>query len=274
MHKFRKDRRAVSPAISTVILTSAVVVMLIVTVAFANNFLNTRMAENEFSAVKQFMQTAALQIDDVAWTIGRTQTIRYASKFGQVGFESIALNYTVYVDNNLVANFTTGILVFSMPTSRYNMGNGYSQRILPSNDSFLQQGTSAPVSQVFVIEKIPMNDGSYIRVVAAPAVRMLNSTIITNSTTTNYYKLYLPILSPGTSPLYSQSVTLAGTGVSIQSRSIVSNIRIHVDFPKLSLGFDNGFFKFGNVDQQVTIPNGSIMEFYTGGVTVSLGLNI
>jgi len=73
----------------------AVVVMLLVTTVFANNFLNARMVENEFSAVKQFMQTVGLQIDDVAWIQGRTQTIRYASKCGQLKLESVALNYTV-----------------------------------------------------------------------------------------------------------------------------------------------------------------------------------
>ena len=148
----RKDRKGISPAISSVILTSAVVVMLLVTVAFSNNFLNARMAENEFGAVKQFMQTVGLQIDDVGWTIGRTQTVRYASKFGVVNFESMALNYTVYVNNNPVANFTTGVLLFSMPTDKYNVGNGYHERIIPSSDrAFLQEGTSAPVCHVFVI---------------------------------------------------------------------------------------------------------------------------
>lgn len=273
--KLRRDRRAISPAISSVILTSAVVVMLIVTVAFANNFLNARMAENEFSAVKQFMQTIGLQIDDVAWTIGRTQTIRYASKFGQVSFESLALNYTIYVNDNPVANFSAGILVFNMPTSRYNRGNGYHERILPSTDrSFLQIGTSAPVCHVFVIEKIPMNDGNYIRVVLAPSIRMLNSTISASNTTKNYYKFYLPILSAGANPRLSQSVTLAGSKVSAETAGTVNKIKIHVAFPKTSSGFDNDFFKFDKVDEEVDVPDGSIMEFYTGEVIVSLGLYI
>ncbi|MCJ7430969.1 hypothetical protein MUO83_07145, partial [Candidatus Bathyarchaeota archaeon] len=113
---FRRDRKALSPAISSVILTSAVVVLLLVTIVFANNFLSSRMAENEFSAMKQFMQTVGLQMDDVAWTIGRTQTIRYASRFGVVNFESLALNYAVYVnDTFFLGNYSTGVLLFNMP---------------------------------------------------------------------------------------------------------------------------------------------------------------
>jgi len=274
LRRLRRDEKAVSPAISTVILTSAVVVLLLVTVTFGNSFLNARMAENEFSAIKQFMQTSGLQIDDVAWTIGRAQTIRYASRFGQVKFESLALNYTVYVNDAYLANYSTGILLFNMPISSYSVSNNYSERIFPSSDSsFLQMGTSAPVSHVYVIEKLPMNDGNFIRVVVAPSIRMLNSTISTGGEDKNYFRFFLPILSSGTHPRYSQSVTLAGSRVSVETEGSVNKVKIHVSFLKDSLGFGEGFFNFESVDEEVDVPDGSIIEFYTGEVIVSLGLH-
>jgi hypothetical protein len=242
------------------------------------------MAENEFSAVKQFMQTVGLQIDDVSWTIGRTQTIRYASRFGEVDFESAALSYNISINDVPIANFThdTGILLFNMPSSSYNMGNDYYEKIFPSSDSsFLQKGTSAPVCHVFAVEKLlksdgnPMNDGAFIRVVVAPSIRMLNSTITTANSTKNYYKFYLPILNNGNHPRRSQSVTLVGTTVKAQTEGGVNKIKIHVSFPKATLGFDNNFFRFDDIDEEVSgIPTGSIIEFYTGEVTVSLGLHL
>ena len=276
LRRLRRDEKAVSPAISTVILTSAVVVLLLVTITFGNNFLNARMAENEFSATKQFMQTVGLQIDDVAWTIGRTQTIRYASRFGQVNFESLALNYTVYVNDNVfLASYSTGILLFNMPISSYSVSNNYSERIFPSSDrSFLQMGTSAPVSHVYVIEKLPMNDGNFIRVVVAPSIRMLNSTISMGGEEKNYFRFYLPILSSGAHPRHSQSVTLAGSTVSVETEGAVNKIKIHVSFLKGSLGFDEDFFNFESVDEEVDVPDGSVIEFYTGEVIVSLGLHV
>lgn len=265
-----------SPAISTVILTNAVVVLLLVTIVFANSFLNARMAENEFEAVKQFMQTIGLQTDDVAWTIGRTQTMRYASKFGQVMFESMALNYTVYVNDVVVlANYSTGTLLFNMPISKYHVANSYYEHVYPSSDSsFLQNGTSAPIAHVFVIEKVPMNDGNYIRVVVTPSIRMLNSTISTGGVNKNYYKFYLPLLSSGVNPRNSQSVTLVGEYVSVKTQDSVNRVKIHVDFLKAGLGFDSNFFGFESVDETVDVPAGSIVEFYTGKVTVSLGLYV
>jgi len=276
LYKLKKDGRAVSPAISTVILTSAIVVLLLVTITFANSFLNARMAENEFSAMKQFMETVGLQIDDVAWTIGRTQTIRYASKFGQVSFENETLVYTVYVDKPdhgyvYLANYSVGVLLFNMPISKYSLGNNYYESIFPSDRSFLKKGTSAPVSHVYVVEKLPMNDGSFIRVVVVPSIRMLNSTISTGVEQKNYFKFYLPVLSTGTHPRHSQSITLFANTVSVKTESC-NTVKIDVTFPKAGLGFDADFFRFDSVEEIVDVPEGSIIEFYTGEVVVSLGL--
>ena len=272
--ELRKDERGVSTAISTVILTSAVVVLLLVAVVFANNFLTARMAENEFSAVKQFMQTVGLQIDDVAWIIGRTQTVRYASKYGQVNFESAALNYTVYVNGTVYfVNYTTGILLFNMPIDKYSVGNNYYESIFPSNKSFLQVGSSAPVSYVYVIEKLPMNDGDYVRVVVVPIIRVLNSTISAGGTVKNYFKFYLPILSAGANPRLSQSVTLTGRNVSVKTMEGVNLVNVSVSFPKSSLGFGQGFFNFDKTVEILSVPSGSVVEFYTGEVVVSLGMH-
>jgi hypothetical protein len=273
--RLRRNERAISPAISTTIITAAIIVMLLVTMAFANNYLNSQMAGNEFSAMKQFMQTAGLQIDDVAWTVGRTQTIRYASQFGRLNFQSVVLNYTVYVNqtDTYMLSSTVGVLMFNMPTVKYNIANSYTENIFPSPaGSFLQQGASAPVTNVFVIERVPMNDGNYIRVVVAPSIRMLNSTISTGTTTTNYYNCYLPVLEEGTNLYRSQSVTLASTSVNATTIQNINKIRITVGFPNAALGFDSSFFTFNSTDQQMNVPAGSVLEFYTGSVTVSLGL--
>ena len=90
----RRDKRAVSPAISTVVLTAAGIVMILIAMSYANNILALKMAQNEYSTNKQFMQTTAQQIDDIAWTVGRTQTVSFSNKYGNVQFQAVALNYT------------------------------------------------------------------------------------------------------------------------------------------------------------------------------------
>lgn len=250
--------------------------LLLVTVVFANNFLGARMAENEFSAMEQFMQTVGLQIDDVAWGIGRTQTIRYASRYGQVDFQSATLNYSVYVNKSsswvLLLTKETGIILFNMPVSKYSLGNEYHKCIFPSSDSsFLQMETSAPVAHVFVVEKLPMADGSYIRIAAAPSIRMLNSTIKTESKTTDYFKFYLPYLVSGQHPRLSQSITMTGINVSRVTESEVYGVKIDVAFPNAGLGFNNTFFEFKYTSETYPFSSSSVVEFYIGEVKISLG---
>ena len=276
LFRFKRNRKAISPAISTVIVTAAIVSLLLVAIVFANDFLNTRLAENEFEATKQFMQTVGLQIDDIAWTIGRTQTIRYASNFGFLRFESVALNYTIFINDNVIslASYTTGVLIFNMPIEHYNLANNYFERVFPSSDgSFIQEGPSAPVNHVFVIEKLPMADGDFIRIVVAPSIRMLNSTVSTGGVDTNYFKFYLPTLSSGTHRYRSQSVTLVGGPVSVETQGSISKIEVQVDFPKSALGFNEDFFHFESTSEVVTVLGDSVLEFYTGELTTSVGLH-
>ncbi len=275
----RKNKKAMAPAVSTVILTAAVVVLVLVAVTYANNFLDVRLAENEFSSNRQFMLTAGLQIDDIAWTIGRTQTVRYSSSYGSIGYQSAAVSYTFETLKGGVwapqLTNVTGMVMFKMPVDKYSVGNNYFDRILPSsNGSFLQQGSTAPVSHVFCIEKLPMSDGSYTRVVVVPSIRMLNATIAgSEGSSTRYYKFYLPILVPASSnPHLSQSITMTGNDIQKLTLSGVDGVRISVTFPNGPSGFDAGFFNFESAT--IEVPNivaDSVVEFYTGQVVVTLG---
>ncbi|MCW4011253.1 MAG: hypothetical protein NWF05_11665 [Candidatus Bathyarchaeota archaeon] len=272
---FRSNRQAVSPAISTVLMTSALVVMVLVAMTYAQTYLNFSMAENEFSTNRQFMLTSGLQMDDIAWTIGRTQTVRYSSNFGHVTFENATLFCSCEVSADEinwqeVFNYTTGIILFNMPVADYTLGNGYFERVFPAqNSSFCQEGASAPVCHVFVVEQMPMTDGSFARVVAAPSVRMLRSSIETQ----NYVKFYMPQLINGTDKLLSQSVTLAGENVLQYVPGGFTYVRFTVAYPKSGQGFDFAFFGFDSGSVTVTLPSNSVVEFYLGTITVSIGLH-
>jgi len=266
-----RNSKAVSPAISAVIMTGTVVALISVALVFANNLLSVRMAESEFNSAIQVMQTVGLQIDDVAWVIGRTETVRYSSRYGDVAFES-ALNYTIYINtttqsNQILYTATTGILCFNMPISQYSVGDNYYELIYPSvGEGLLLKGASAPVARVFAVEKLPMGGKSFVRVVVAPTIRMLNLTI----GETNYVRLYLPVLSEGNSTKRYQSITLAGESVSKVGES-VTGIKVEVDFPLP--GFDNSFFHFSETVETISLTEETVVELYVGEVDVALGVH-
>jgi hypothetical protein len=256
--------------------------MILVAMSYANNILSLKMAQNEFSTNKQFMQTTGQQIDDIAWTVGRTQTVSFSSRFGTVKFQDAALNYTFRVHytnpsswENLTISGKTGIILYNMPVSSYSVGSNYFER-LPSNanSSFLLSDSSSPISQVIGEEKLPMNNGSYTRIALIPTMRVLTSTV----TSTSYFKFYLPDLENGTNLYRSQSVTLTGAGISKVTRSGVDQVIISVSFPQAaSLGFDSSFFKFMsttvtlNSTSTPKLPSNSVVEFYVGKAIVAIG---
>ncbi len=267
------SNKAISPAVSTVIITGTMVALISVALAFAGNFLTLRIAESEFNSSKQFMQTLGLEIDDVAWIIGRTETARYSGKYGAVTIKA-ALNYTIYVNtttqlNQKLYSNVTNIICFNLPVDYYSIGNNYFELVYPSSDAgFLYSGASAPLARVFAVEKLPMTDGSFIRAVTAPAIRTMNLTI----GETDYLRLYLPILAEGESPRLSQSVTLTGESVSKIAQK-VTGIRVEVSFPLSGFGFDNFFFNFPQTSESLTLSGETILELYVGGVDVASGVH-
>lgn len=251
--------------------------MILVAMMYANTFIDSRMAENEFSTNKQFMVTTGLQIDDTAWTIGRTQTVRYSSQYGSMNFLSSAVRYAfeIYDGSNWKTLFSdiTGMILFNVPVATYSITNGYFERIMPSsNGSFLQKGSTAPVNQVFCVEKLPMKGGNYTRIVVVPTIRMLNSTIESPlGSPTNYYKFYLPVLMQGNHLYRSQSITIASEDIVKMVESGINKVRISVIFPSDDLGFDSDFFNFDHLSETVELLPDSVVEFYMGKVIVSLG---
>ncbi len=274
----RNNSRAVSPAISTVIMTAALVVLIFVAMNYANNTLNLQIAGDEFSTSKQFMQTVGLQADNVAWTIGRTETVDFTAKYGLVKFFPNVINYTFEVYSGgswqTLYNSTTGMVMYKIPVSSYNVGNNYFSRITPEyNGSILQWNASAPIAQVFATEKLPLNDGSYVRIIAVPTIRALNSTLVTGG---SYYKFYMPTLIGGPNPHLSQSVTLTGSSLTRLAPSVtISQVRINATAlaaPSNPPGFDTSFFNFDHTSETVSIPNNSFVELYIGTVSVSIGM--
>jgi len=274
----KRSVKAISPVISSVVLTGTIVALLFVTLAFANDFLTARLVENEFAAMKQFMRNVALQIDNVAWIIGRTQTIRFSSRYGHLDFVEAAITYAITIKKSdgtteCIATNVIGMLVFNMPVNKYSLGNDYFELVFPSENSFVFNGTSAPVARVFVSEKIPMADGNYIRVAVVPCIRMLRSTINSGNTTSFRYKLYLPILKSGQLPRKSQTVTLTSQHVALSTKSDVIGFNVTISFPSSSKGFDLSFFGFDSSQFSVNFPKASILEAYTSNVTLSLGVH-
>ncbi len=278
LKRLRRNNKALSPAFSTMILTASAIVMILVAMSYASDILNLKVAENEFSSNKQFMATSGQQLDDIAWTIGRTQTIDYTSRFGALKFEPAVLTYDIGIHTSSGwrnQSITTGVVLYNMPVSSYALSDGYFERVpRTANNSIIQFGSKAPVCQVFALEKLSMAGEGCVRIALAPTLRVLNA-----SFTGSYLKFYLPNLHNGDSPYLSQSLTFKGDGISKTTQDTVDLVQINVAFPKAAMGFDADFFHFGssqvtlNANSTPKLVSGSVVEIYAGDVSVQIGAN-
>ena len=138
----RNNQRGVSPAISTIILTAAVIAMILVVMSLRRIYLNSGMAQNEFNANKQFMQTTGQQMDDIAWTTGAPRRLPTQPSWLLKLYTPSALNYTlqlIQLQGKLILHCSNGILLYNMPVSSYSIGNNYFERV----PIFCQQFLSA-----------------------------------------------------------------------------------------------------------------------------------
>jgi hypothetical protein len=137
---------------------------------------------------------------------------------------------------------------------------------------------------VFAVERMPMSDGSYIRVVVAPAIRVLFSSINTSASSTYYIRMYLPVLAAGESPRLSQSITLTGESVEAHTINDVTSISVTVDFPREASpeNFDSAFFNFPYNSEALDVPpigvppsgyDNVVFELYLSEVSVEFGVN-
>jgi hypothetical protein len=167
--------------------------------------------------------------------------------------------------------------MFNIPISRFSLTDEYFENIFPvQEDSLTLTGTSAPVARVFVVEKVPMADGSYVRVIVVPAVRVLYSNITTGnpSTTTHYIRMYLPVLSAGEAPRLSQSITLTGESLEASTITDVDSLSVAVSFEEDSV-FDFAFSNYSfDLEEDVSVPSGDVvLELYLSEVLVDFGIN-
>ncbi len=258
-------------------MTATIIVIVLVAMGYGQSYLTLSIAQNEFSTNEQFMLTTGLQIDNVAWMIGRAQTIQYTSTYGSLQTLPDMLTYTVdmYNGGTLLNSTTleTGIIVYNVPTAEYSLGKNYKHPIGSSNNAFLQNGSAAPDSYAYSVEKLAMSDGNYLRIVVVPTIRMMTSKVGNE----NYVEFYMPLLTNGTSPCLSKSVTLICQNVNQYMQSRITKVTITPDYPALAKGYDSSFFPFPNQNGQSeswSSPDSTVYttEVFIGQVSVSVGL--
>jgi len=86
--------------------------------------------------------------------------------------------------------------------------------------------------------------------------------------------MYLPVIELTSSPKLAQSITMTGNSLSANIKNNVKSIKVTVNFPMATWGFDNNsFFHFPSCNETINISgfDDAVLEVYASEVTTAVG---
>jgi hypothetical protein len=250
-----------------VILIAITLAAILVTLPFIDQQRRKALTESEWDYMRTYMTTLQNAVDDVAWMQGATRSLQFSLSNGFMFAEPDALNYSVLVDKGsgyvpLVGNITTGVLGYKTLIHDYSLGGDYHEAIRPNEQTFWHTGGTNLFTYLFGVEKIPMADGNYLRLVLAPTVTVLNFEVAGEQR----YRVLIVKLSGTGTQAGRNGVTVAGVSYEIVGTADnVIALKVTVGFPQT--GYDNTFFNFKQTSTVIDVPAGSTVEVVTCEVT-------
>ncbi len=147
----RYNRRGVSPAVSTVIITAASVVLVLVAGNYALQVLQSQRAVAEFDTVQNSILAFDDAVRDIAWDRSGSRSIRFTNSYGNMRLIANGRTFNITasgLSGTFTDGFTTATVKYQMPTG-YGMPGVGSSYILGDNASVISKLIDS-LGQVFV----------------------------------------------------------------------------------------------------------------------------
>jgi len=141
-----KNKKAVSPAISTVIITSITIVLVIVASTYAYQTLERSRGAAEFSTAKKSVTAIDDAVENIAWKQQSSRSTHFVANYGTLELTPNALNLTVKVQvgaNSQSTSFYTGIIKYSTKIDYVNYGNGYKEYIIGDEKAIVSRSSDS-----------------------------------------------------------------------------------------------------------------------------------
>lgn len=138
----RKNRRAASPAISTMIITGVTVVLVLIASLYAYQNLNRQQGASEFETVQKSILAFDDALRDIAWSRQGARSAHFTVNYGLLEVLPFTSPLMINVANYGVSYSTsTGYLQYSISTDYVNFADGYKSYILGDEKSAIPAGT-------------------------------------------------------------------------------------------------------------------------------------
>ena len=194
------ERRAVSPVVSTVIITATLLIVLVVATALASSMLEIQLQNLEFEQAKTVMMALDKVIAEVSLRPGAASSVQFNQRRGGIGvYRGEDMTIRVYRDSGPVLEITDATYVV-----KYRGGSMASAApTVLSGSSGLIVEAPKPLGHV----RVEVGDGAWI-------VLDYNRVSVLNNTSLGTVDVFFILLRPG---------TFGGTGivtVRVQSRDV------------------------------------------------------
>jgi hypothetical protein len=137
------NKRGVSYAISAVIATATIVVLVLVAGTYTYQVLDQQRGAAEFDVIQKSFLAFNDALENTAWKSQGSRSARFSITYGTLELlPGIPFIVSVPTYDNVAYNATTGIIRYSLSTSYVSFGANYSQYILGA-DHLVSNGTGS-----------------------------------------------------------------------------------------------------------------------------------
>jgi len=143
----KKNRKAVSPAISMVIITAVTIVLVLVAGNYAYQVLERQRGTSEFDTVKKSFITFDDAIRDIAWDKSGARSARFTINYGVLEVvpanevKGLPVNVTVIGYPEAKYAGFTGYLRYNLSTYYVTFGKGYKSYLFGDNKTIISKST-------------------------------------------------------------------------------------------------------------------------------------
>jgi hypothetical protein len=213
--KFRTDNRAVSPAMSMVIIVAVTTLLVIVTSSYAFQVLDRQRGASEFDAVKKSVTTFDDALRSIAWNLDGTRSARFTLSYGHLDLVPNALPLAVNVTGypvNYSAN--TGYVQYSISSNYVTFGAQYQSYLIGDNRSVVSASTD-PFGQAVITQ-----GNAIVSILLDYRVRALRTSVVNVSgTLVNYVDIMIIKTNATRSTLQTSDFDLIARNVGIVTDS-------------------------------------------------------
>ena len=216
IERLRKTR-AMSPAVSMVIITASTIVMVLIASIYAYQVLERQRGASEFDAVKKSFIAFDDAVHDVALDKRGSRSARFTVSYGVLKLVPNALFLSINVDDypNVNYNDTVGYVRYEIPTDYVNLGSGYKEYILGDNKTVVTSITEDLCCALIEQESESVHLTLYYR------VRIMGPTTVqVNGSTVNYVEILVVKLTAARFSAFKEAdfdLTAKNVGITTQS---------------------------------------------------------